>query len=233
MYVLGSISYIWVKYIKIKKLLYFFLALLIVACSGDNPSDSNTSNNNVSYFFEIEFGGETHRVEGVTDGGDLNSFITLGNSCYSYQFQINLAIKDPSLENYISGNYVSLNLILDGPFVGNENKASVLVGFNNSSSYMKDYIQSLGGNGVLQFLEGNSGNYGDPQQGMISNISITDLGTESALWSQPNCDAPVGYTCLGNTVKGSYSNVWYFLDESFGFSIPVPISIEFSAIKYL
>ena len=215
-----------------KNFLYLFLALLTFACSSDDDSNSFNSSS-VDYFFEIEFGGETHRVEGVTDGGDLSSFLTSGNSCYSAQFQINLAIRDPSLENYISGNYVSLNLILDGPFVGNENKASVLVGFNNSSSYMRDYIQSLGGNQNLQFLEGNSGNYGDPQQGMISNISITDLGTESALWSQPNCDAPVGYTCLGNTVKGSYSNVWYFLDESSGFSIPVPISIEFSAIKYL
>ena len=214
-----------------KKLLYFFFAITLFGCSSNDDSPSNNANN-VDYFFEIGFGGETHRVEGVTDGGDLSSFLTQGNSCYSAQFQINLAIKDPSLENYISGNYVSLNLILDGPFVGNENNANVLVGFNNSNSYMRDYIQSLGGNQNLLFLEGNSGNFGDSQQGMISNISISDLGTESANWSQPNCDAPTGYTCLGNTVKGSYSNVWYFLDNSFEFSIPVPISIEFSAIKY-
>ena len=51
-----------------KKLLYLFLTVLIVGCSGENGDNNNTSNNsnNVDYFFEVEFGGVINRVEGNT-----------------------------------------------------------------------------------------------------------------------------------------------------------------------
>ena len=53
-----------------KKLLYIFLTVLIVGCSGEdggNNSNNNSNNsNNVDYFFEVEFGGVINRVQGNT-----------------------------------------------------------------------------------------------------------------------------------------------------------------------
>ena len=53
-----------------KKLL-LLSALLIFACSSD---DSNSSNNSdgIDYFFEIEFGGETHEIRGNTTENNFN-----------------------------------------------------------------------------------------------------------------------------------------------------------------
>ena len=41
-----------------KRLLFLFTTLLLISCSGDDDSS-----NNKKYFFEIEFAGETHKVE--------------------------------------------------------------------------------------------------------------------------------------------------------------------------
>ena len=58
-----------------KKLLYLFLTVLIVACSGEDSNNSNNNSNNsnnVDYFFEVEFGGVINRVQGNTS--NTNSF---------------------------------------------------------------------------------------------------------------------------------------------------------------
>jgi len=64
----------------------------------------------------------------------------------------------------------------------------------------------------------------------IFNIMITDLGTAPSTWNQDGCNAPVGGTCYGESVKGSYESVLYFIDGSIPLvhSIPVPIKIRFS-----
>ena len=210
-----------------KNLIYLFLTALIVACSGDNPSDSNTSNNNVSYFFEIEFGGETHRVEGSTStsyplGGGA------GNNCVAYTIdQIILGINDPTADNYVSGNYINIGLTLDGPFLGDDNVGSLSL----SGVFLDDYLESLGA------LPGfnNSSNPTNPLLGLneISGINLTDLGTAGLSWANENCDAQPGSHCFGESVKGSYSNILYFSSDFLNYDIPVPISIEFSAPRYL
>ena len=43
-----------------KKLLLIFLTTFLWSCSSDDSS----SNNTVNYSFEIEFGGEIHKIQG-------------------------------------------------------------------------------------------------------------------------------------------------------------------------
>ena len=55
-----------------KKLLLIFLTTFLWSCSSDDSS----SNNTVNYSFEIEFGGEIHKIQGNLSN---ESFYLLAN----------------------------------------------------------------------------------------------------------------------------------------------------------
>jgi hypothetical protein len=203
-----------------KKLLYLFLTMLIVACSSDDSNNSNNNSNNsnnVDYFFEVEFGGVINRVQGNTS--NLNSFINK-NQCYSAiapQWATLLSISDITDVSYISGQTMNLFLILDDAQLGsNTGRISQL-----SGSYIDDYLISIGSypsNGA-NFKENGTGD-----TGVITNINVTDLGT------QPT-SINTGFD-YGETLKATYEGVLYFLNlDTNQYDIPAPIRIEFNAVR--
>ena len=209
-----------------KKLL-LLSALLIFACSSD---DSNSSNNSdgIDYFFEIEFGGETHEIRGNTTENNFNLLSSLNRGYVANQQSLQFSIGDKSADNYISGQTLSISMVVNNMSIGNNSGS---LNFALAGAYFTDYMESIGVNypyGVF-FSE----NQGTPYSGNtmeIFNIMITDLGTAPSTWNQDGCNAPVGGTCYGESVKGSYESVLYFIDGSIPLvhSIPVPIKIRFS-----
>ena len=119
-------------------------------------------------------------------------------------------------------------MVVNNMSIGNNSGS---LNFASAGAYFTDYMESIGVNfpyGVF-FSE----NQGTPYSGNsmeIFNIMITDLGTAPSTWNQDGCNAPVGGTCYGESVKGSYESVLYFIDGSIPLvhSIAVPIKIRFS-----
>ena len=199
-----------------KKLLYLFLTVLIVACSGEDSNNSNNNSNNsnnVDYFFEVEFCGVINRVQGNTS--NLNSFINK-NQCYTgigSQWATLLSISDITDVSYISGQTMNLFLILDDAQLGsNTGRISQL-----SGSYIVDYLEDLGA--LASFKENGTG-----ETGVITNINVTDLGT------QPT-SINTGFD-YGETLKATYEGVLYFYNlDTNQYDIPAPIRIEFNAVR--
>jgi hypothetical protein len=199
-----------------KKLLYLFLTVLIVACSGEDSNNSNNNSNNsnnVDYFFEVEFCGVINRVQGNTS--NLNSF-TNKNQCYTGivpQWATLLSISDITDVSYISGQTMNLFLILDDAQLGsNTGRISQL-----SGSYIVDYLEDLGA--LASFKENGTG-----ETGVITNINVTDLGT------QPT-SINTGFD-YGETLKATYEGVLYFYNlDTNQYDIPAPIRIEFNAVR--
>ena len=199
-----------------KKLLYIFLTVLIVACSSEDSNNSNNNSNNsnnVDYFFEVEFCGVINRVQGNTS--NLNSFINK-NQCYTGivpQWATLLSISDITDVSYISGQTMNLFLILDDAQLGsNTGRISQL-----SGSYIVDYLEDLGA--LASFKENGTG-----ETGVITNINVTDLGT------QPT-SINTGFD-YGETLKATYEGVLYFYNlDTNQYDIPAPIRIEFSAVR--
>jgi len=199
-----------------KKLLYLFLTVLIVACSGEDSNNSNNNSNNsnnVDYFFEVEFCGVINRVQGNTS--NLNSFINK-NQCYTGivpQWATLLSISDITDVSYISGQTMNLFLILDDAQLGsNTGRISQL-----SGSYIVDYLEDLGA--LASFKENGTG-----ETGVITNINVTDLGT------QPTSINTGFY--YGETLKATYEGVLYFYNlDTNQYDIPAPIRIEFNAVR--
>ncbi len=194
-----------------KKLIYLFLAILIVACSSD---DSNS--NSIDYFFEVEFGGVINRVEGnysYTLGDVILPYVT-PNSCYGSTGAVILSITDITAENYVSGQNMELWMSFDNAQLGsNTGRMTIFNGF-----YIEEYLESIGANST-SFVE----NIGDSfsQRDIMTDINITDLGTSGS--------PPYSY---GETIKGSYEKVLYFRSIVTGdYDIPVPIRIEFSGVR--
>ena len=98
-----------------------------------------------------------------------------------------------------------------------------------SYPYVENYLQSVGVPENLSsygFVENTPGPWGSADASRISNINITDLGTSSTV------DATNGTYNWGETIKGSYEGTLYFLSSiPEGFTIPVPIRIQFSAVR--
>ena len=199
-----------------KKLLYLFLTVLIVACSGEDSNNSNNNSNNsnnVDYFFEVEFCGVINRVQGNTS--NLNSFINK-NQCYTGivpQWATLLSISDITDVSYISGQTMNLFLILDDAQLGsNTGRISQL-----SGSYIVDYLEDLGA--LASFKENGTG-----ETGVITNINVTDLGT------QPT-SINTGFD-YGETLKATYEGILYFYNlDTNQYDIPAPIRIEFNAVR--
>jgi hypothetical protein len=199
-----------------KKLLYLFLTLLIVACSGEDNNNSNNSNN-VDYFFEVEFGGVINRVQGNTS--NTNSW-SVKNRCTTAivpQWATSLSISDITDVSYISGQTMNLFLILDDAQLGSN--TGVLGNF--FGNYIDDYLISIGsypGTGT-NFKENGTGD-----TGVITNILVTDLGTQPT-----STNTGLDY---GETLKATYEGVLYFLSLDTGqYDIPAPIRIEFNAVR--
>ena len=200
-----------------KKLLYLFLTLLIVGCSGEDGNNSNNNSNNsnnVDYFFEVEFGGVINRVQGNIS--TTNNFITK-NKCYTAivpQWATSLSISDITDVSYVSGQTMELFLILDDAQLGsNTGRIGQLFG-----NYIDDYLETIGSFGDGTFFKEN----GTGDTGVITNILVTDLGTQ-----------PIGNGIdYGETLKATYEGVLYFLNiDTNQYDIPVPIRIEFNAVR--
>ena len=203
-----------------KKLLYIFLTVLIVACSGEDSNNSNNNSNNsnnVDYFFEVEFGGVINRVQGNTS--NTNSFLTK-NKCYAAivpQWATSLSISDITDVSYVSGQTMELFLILDDAQLGsNTGRIGQLYG-----NYIIDYLETIGSYpGLGAYFKEN----GTGEQGVITNINITDLGTQPT-----STNTGLDY---GETLKVTYEGVLYFLSlDTNQYDIPAPIRIEFNAVR--
>ena len=199
-----------------KKLLYLFLTVLIVACSGEDSNSNNNSNNsnNIDYFFEVEFGGVINRVQGNTS--NTNSFL-VKNKCYAAtgnQWGGFLSISDITDVSYVSGQTMELFLILDDAQLGsNTGRIGQLFG-----NYIDDYLETIGSFGDGTFFKEN----GTGDTGVITNILVTDLGTQ-----------PIGNGIdYGETLKATYEGVLYFYNlDTNQYDIPAPIRIEFNAVR--
>jgi hypothetical protein len=214
-----------------KKLLYLFLTVLIVACGSDDSGDSSSNSDGIDYFFEVELGGVVNRVEGNSyyEFPNQPSWF-LANKCYGSTASVNLSISDITGENYVSGQNMSIGMVFDNAQLGTNNgnlgNFPILAGF-----YITEYLESLGidqsayvldsfvENGPISWTDGQS------ERGKISNINITDLGT-------PPTQNGVTIVVTG-TIKGTYESILYF-SSSYGldYDIPVPIRIEFNAVRY-
>mgnify|MGYP000095881452 FL=1 len=215
-----------------KKLLYIFLAVLIVGCSGENGDNNNTSNNsnNVDYFFEVEFGGVINRVEGNTAEAILNDWIYF-NKCSGTTAGVLFSISDITRDTFISGQNMSINMGFENAQLGANNGNLGLFPIN-AEFYIEQYLNSLGVTANTQFVENKPMSFLDGyyELGKISNINLTDLGTPQRV----NYDT--GSIIYGETIKGTYEGVLYFLSSPPGpganYDIAVPIRIEFNAVRY-
>ena len=208
-----------------KKLLLIFLTTFLWSCSSDDSS----SNNTVNYSFEIEFGGEIHKIQGNLSNSLFTSLPTnqsvsiISNGITSVQ----LSLDDVSASNYVSGQTIGAVMNIDNASIGvNEGSLSLNPIFY---PYVENYLQSVGvpeNFSIYGFVENTPGPWGSADASRISNINITDLGTSSTI------DATNGTYNWGETIKGSYEGTLYFLSSILeGFTIPVPIKIQFSAVR--
>ena len=214
-----------------KKLL-LLSALLIFACGSDSEGNNDNLNGVNNYFFEIIFGGETHRVE----GNSISIIEQVGSSCFLNRAQasyfngtldITCRIEDITCNTYISGQYLHVGLIIDNPQLGNNQGRIVF----RDTPFLQDYenLNNINLSSNQFYVENNPMNVSEASQNgllnLITDINITDLGTSPSSFNVYD----------GATVKGSYNGVLYYNDTS-NFNntelvVPVPISISFEAFR--
>ena len=212
-----------------KKLL-LLSALLIFACSSDDGSGNNVSNG--QYFFEIEIGGEVHRVQGNND----EMFVNGQNSCSASLQQgsqgIIFSLSDTSSTDYGSGQPLQIILYIINPQLGSNNNGRIeFIETSASDSFLNNYAEQnnfsfLGSS----FVENTPMNAIDAISegvvGKISNITLSSIGTPPS--------NPILFD--GDNISGSYEGVLYFIANGWTSSetnhdIPVPIKISFSAVR--
>ena len=213
-----------------KKVIILFTALFIVACNSDDSSDIN--DNNVSkgqYFFEIEIGGEVHRIQGIS-----TEIYTNGqNACSAYLIQgtqsVMFTLSDTSASDYVSGQPLQIMLLINNPQLGSNNngriqfldainQGSFLYNYaeqNNFTFLGNDFVENTPMNSIDAITEG--------LVGKISNITLSNIGTP-----------PINlYSFDGDNLSGSYEGTLYFIaNGSRSHDTPVPIKISFSAVRY-
>ena len=214
-----------------KKLL-LLSAMLIFACGSDSEGNNDNLNGVNNYFFEIIFGGETHRVE----GNSISIIEQVGSSCFLNRAQasyfngtldITCRIEDITCDTYISGQYLHVGLIIDNPQLGNNQGRIVF----RETPFFQDYenLNNINLSSNQFYVENNPMNVSEASQNgllnLITDINITDLGTSPSSFNIYD----------GATVKGSYNGVLYYNDTS-NFNntelvVPVPISISFEAFR--
>mgnify|MGYP000002666045 FL=1 len=220
-----------------KKLLYLLLTVLIVACSdedGSNDGDNNNSNN-VDYFFEVEIGGEIFRVQGNTEDQASIPFAysdwLLYNKCVGSTDGVEFSITDITRDNFISGQNMNFGIMFENAQLGDN---IGYTGFLNPGFYIEQYLNSIGAiYNPLLFVENTTMSYLDGEinnvVGKISNINLTDLGTP------PTVNSATGNIIYGETIKGTYDGILYFLSSppapGANYDIAVPIRVAFNAVR--
>ena len=207
------------------------LILFIYSCGKDDSPSGTSVNGDVDYFFEVEFAGKMHKIQGNTSSViPLNStgfgnidFANTGYANTGQSWLIYLGIQDKSSSNYVSGDNFSLTLIIDNASVGSNSGRISLDGF-------QEYYDSLDIYGGSWFWEIGSSSSNRRE---ISNINLTDLGTETKMNQLSECGLITEHPyCFGNTVKGSYEGILIFRHKddfiNIADPIPVPIKIRFS-----
>ena len=215
-----------------KKLILLLFIPLVFACSSDREGNDDNLNGGNNYFFEIIFGGETHRVE----GNSISIIEQVGSSCFLNRAQasyfngtldITCRIEDITCNTYISGQYLHVGLIIDNPQLGNNQGRIVF----RDTPFLQDYenLNNINLASNQFYVENNPMNISEAYQNgllnLITDINITDLGTSPSSFNIYD----------GATVKGSYDGVLYYNDTS-NFNntelvVPVPISISFEAFR--
>ena len=212
-----------------KNFIYLFLALLIVACSSDDSGNSSNNSDGVDYFFEVEFGGVINRVE---SNSSYELFVELpswlyGNQCYGSTASVTLSISDITGEDYVSGQNMSIAMSFDNAQLGTNNGSLGNFPFS-AGFYITEYLESLGITSTFNgFVENEPMSWSDGQseRNKISNINITDLGTSSTM--------NAGVVVATGTINGTYEGILYFSSSyASDYDIPVPIRIEFNAVRY-
>jgi len=212
-----------------KNFIYLFLALLIVACSSDDSGNSSNNSDGVDYFFEVEFGGIINRVE---SNSSYELFVELpswlyGNQCYGSTASVTLSISDITGEDYVSGQNMSIAMSFDNAQLGTNNGSLGNFPFS-AGFYITEYLESLGITSTFNgFVENEPMSWSDGQseRNKISNINITDLGTSSTM--------NAGVVVATGTINGTYEGILYFSSSyASDYDIPVPIRIEFNAVRY-
>ena len=111
----------------------------------------------------------------------------------------------------------------DNAQLGTNNGSLGVAGF-----YITEYLESLGiANIFFGFVENEPMSFSDgfSEINKISNINITDLGTPSTI--------NAGVVIATGTINGTYEGILYFSSgELAAYDIPVPIRIEFNAVRY-
>lgn len=200
--------------------------------SDDNEVVSN--NQNIQYSFEIEFGGEIHKIAGsVSDYFDFSqstiqnhSLANLSQGVLGLGFQLN----DITASDYISGQSLYFNLRIENPQIGNNNIGQLQI---NSRPYTDDYAIA---NGIFtthffssEYVENTSMSFIDAYNndliGKSTNISLSNLGTSPSIGAAD-----------GENIQGSYESVLYFRQQGQVstdpvFDTPVPLKITFSAVR--
>jgi hypothetical protein len=192
----------------------------------------------MDYEFTITINGEVHKVKGNSRDGVPNSGVgydTTQNKCVasftpSFGAGVQLGVNDVTSPNYISGQNMSVQIILPNPLLGTNQAQLIFTGnyFDTLATSLGAYIYS-GFNyysSTLVAVNGGSTN-------TIIPITITDLGTPTTLVNNGS-----GYS-FGQTIKGNYSGTIYLrrcsnLGTSGGgcyYDIPVQLSIDFKALR--
>ena len=221
-----------------KKLLVL-LVLFVFTCSGDGDSSNFNNISDDQYFFEIEFAGEIHKVQGNTSdmlqNGQNICLASLSQGIQTISFRLD----DISAEDYVSGQPIWIGLGISNPQIGNNQRGALAF---LTTAYTQEIEQQF--NIRLQngyFIENSPGDLIDVLSNnidnIISDINITDLGLPPTPFSVG--DDPLNFSPYGNPIRGSYEGILYFNDTSDDFIedgdsgrdlvIPMPIRISFSA----
>ncbi|MEC7829604.1 MAG: hypothetical protein VYA74_01740 [Bacteroidota bacterium] len=217
--------------------LFLVIILFIYSCGKDDSPSGTSVNGDVDYFFEVEFAGKIHKIQGNTSSViPLNSSgfgnFEFANTCMAMTgdtWRINLGIQDKSSANYISGDNFSMVLSIKNSSVGSNMGDIIFDGF-------EDYFNSLNILDNALFWE-NGSEYTQANRRSISNIILTDLGTETKMNQLSECGLITErYYCFGNTVKGSYNGTLMFQHKDYLLNqanhVAVPIKIRFSVPRF-
>lgn len=214
-----------------KKLRYLLLSISIISCGADDDGNAPENVASGQYFFEIELGGEVHRIE----GDNQEMFLNGQNSCSAYLLNgiqsIGFKLSDITAPDFISGQPLDIAFGIINPQIGSNNTG--VISFQNS--LYSDFLNNFGDQNNItfwfdEFVENTPmdiNNYDGQRSRRISNITLTNLGTP------PNAAMPGPST----NIQGYYQGTLYFLDDrtvgtpEASWNVPIPIRISFSAVR--
>ena len=212
--------------------LYILMSIFcLLSCNSD---DTVISNNQVGfdYFFEIEFCGEVHRIEGNSNDIDTNSASWFaGDVAYGQPVGVDagiiLRLNDTGSPLYVSGSPIGLSITTE-----------LNVGIIDSelifmpSNFTSDCANSNGILPTMGFYEGGPilSTDVDFDINMVNKIPLQVTDTGSAPIAASCFPQPI---CFGAPIKGEYEGILYFASESniLSYDVELPIRIDFAAIR--